>query len=368
MTLNTSKTIIVVDDTPENLKLLTGMLSEQGYRVRIAPNGERALVSVQREPPDLILLDILMPGMDGFQVCRALKADERLRDIPVIFVSALDEVFDKVTAFSIGGVDYIQKPFQVEEVMARVRTQLSLREMSQQLQAQNQELEAFAHTVAHDLKSPLSNLIGFMDLLITDADALDESSRPMFSKCIKSAQKMNNIVDELLLLATVRGAEVEMVPVDMGTVVELALGRLVHMVDESGAVVKSLDNWPQASGYAPWLEEVWMNYLSNGIKYGGRPPRLELGAEAQPDGMTRFWVLDNGEGVAPEDQGKLFTEFTRLDAVRVQGHGLGLSIVRRIVEKLGGQVGVESTPNQGSVFYFSLPTINEPHFALVPKE
>ena len=128
MTLNTSKTIIVVDDTRENLKLLTGMLSEQGYRVRIVPNGERALVSVQRERPDLILLDILMPGMDGFQVCRALKADERLRDIPVIFVSALDEVFDKVTAFSIGGVDYIQKPFQVEEVMARVRTQLSLRD------------------------------------------------------------------------------------------------------------------------------------------------------------------------------------------------------------------------------------------------
>ena len=233
-----------------------------------------------------------------------LKADERLRDIPVIFVSALDEVFDKVTAFSIGGVDYIQKPFQVEEVLARVRTQLSLREMSQQLQAQNQELEAFAHTVAHDLKSPLSNLIGFMDLMNMDADALNELLRQMFSRSMMSAQRMDNIIDELLLLATVRGAEVKMAPVDMGTVIDQALGRLQHMVDESEAVVKLLDYWPEVSGYAPWLEEVWVNYLSNGIKYGGRPPRLELGAVAQPDGTTRFWVR-RMEWVCPGRSGQV---------------------------------------------------------------
>jgi signal transduction histidine kinase len=109
-------------------------------------------------------------------------------------------------------------------------------------------------------------------------------------------------------------------------------------------------------GYAPWIEEVWVNYLSNAIKYGGRPPRVELGAETQPGGLVRFWVRDNGPGIAPEAQVRLFVPFTRLDQVRAKGHGLGLSIVRRIVEKLGGQVGVISTPGQGSVFSFTLPT------------
>ena len=359
MTMNTVKTIVVVDDTPENLRLLAEMLEGQGYRVRLARSGEHALSSVRKQPPDLILLDILMPEMDGFEVCRALKADDKLRDIPVIFVSALDEVFDKVTAFAVGGVDYIQKPFQIEEVLARVRTHLSLREMQQQLVAQNLELEAFAHTVAHDLKSPLANIIGSLDLLSMDAGDLDETSRKILSVSLAAADKMHNIVDELLLLASVRNEGVQVTPVDMRGVIEQALERLTPMLDSYGADVTILESGPEVLGYAPWLEEVWVNYLSNGIKYGGQPPRLELGAAVQADGMIRFWVKDNGKGVALEDQGKLFTEFARLDTLRAQGHGLGLSIVRRIVAKLGGQVGVESTGSQGSLFYFTLPTIPE---------
>src|SRR5687767_8187705 len=169
---SSEKSIVVVDDTPENLHLLADMLSAQGYRIRLAPNGERALATVQKEKPDLILLDIIMPEMDGFDVCRHLKSDERFADIPVIFISALNEAFDKVTAFSIGAVDYITKPFQIEEVLARVQTHLSLEELrhslkiqNQQLQDQNRELEAFAHTVAHDLKNPLSTILGAMDLV-----------------------------------------------------------------------------------------------------------------------------------------------------------------------------------------------------------
>jgi signal transduction histidine kinase len=117
--------------------------------------------------------------------------------------------------------------------------------------------------------------------------------------------------------------------------------------------------WPMVLGYAPWLQEVWANYLSNGLKYGGWPPRLTLGAAPQSNGMIRFWVQDNGPGLTPEAQGLLFTEFTRLEELRAEGHGLGLSIVRRIVEKLGGEVGVESTLGQGSVFYFTLPAVEK---------
>src|SRR5206468_1582865 len=120
-------------------------------------------------------------------------------------------------------------------------------------------------------------------------------------------------------------------------------------------VILDIEKWPTASGYAPWVEEVWTNYISNAIKYGGNPPRVELGADVDPDHMIRFWVRDNGAGLAPEQQSQLFKMYSRLGETRIQGHGLGLSIVQRIVEKLGGQVGVESIPGQGSTFSFTLP-------------
>jgi two-component system, sensor histidine kinase and response regulator len=358
---DTKKTVVIVDDTPENLRLLAQILSEQGYRVRSAPNGERALATVQKERPDLILLDIVMPEMDGFEVCRLLKEDERYKDIPIIFISALNEVFDKVAAFSIGAVDYITKPFQIEEVLARVHTHLTLVEMRETLQAQNQqlhdqnhELEAFAHTVAHDLKSPLAVLVGSLELMRSDADPANEQAQKMLGISANAAHKMNNIIDELLLLASIRKEEIQTAPLEMGGIVNQALSRLTHMVDRYHPEVIIPDMWPSACGYAPWVEEVWVNYLSNGVKYGGQPPILELGAVEQ-SGYVSFFVKDNGPGLDPEAQSRLFTEFTRLDKVRAQGHGLGLSIVRRIMGKLDGGFGVESTPGEGSIFYFTLP-------------
>jgi signal transduction histidine kinase len=127
------------------------------------------------------------------------------------------------------------------------------------------------------------------------------------------------------------------------------------LIDEHQAEIILPESWPQAVGYSPWIEEVWANYLSNGIKYGGEPPRLELGATKQADGFVRFWVHDQGPGISVEDQTRLFTPFTQLEQVRATGHGLGLSIVRRIVEKLGGEVGMESEVGKGSTFHFTLP-------------
>ena len=133
--------ILIVDDTPANLRLLSNMLVEQGYKVRLSPNGKLALMNAQAAPPDLILLDIKMPGMNGYEVCEQLKADPRTRDIPVIFISALDQTEDKVKAFTFGGVDYVTKPFQVEEVLARVETHLRLSELQRQLTERVRELE-----------------------------------------------------------------------------------------------------------------------------------------------------------------------------------------------------------------------------------
>lgn len=358
------KTILVVDDTPENLRLLSEMLSGKGYRVRSAPNGQHALISVQKELPDLILLDIMMPGMDGYEVCHQLKANPHTQEIPVIFISALDEVLDKMTAFSIGGVDYITKPFQVEEVLARVHTHLTLQDMRQslqeknnQLQLQNAELDAFAHTVAHDLKNPLSKIIGSLSVLQMYAEPLlaDSELLDVLHISMRTSKKMVSIIDELLLLAGVRKENVQAVPLKMANIVSQTQNRLSHMIDAHKARITTPDDWPVVLGYGPWIEEVWANYISNGLKYGGRPPHLELGFTPQVNGQVRFWVKDNGPGINPEQQAILFTEFTRLSQIRVEGHGLGLSIVQRIMTKLGGQVGVESEPGQGSLFYFTLP-------------
>jgi signal transduction histidine kinase/DNA-binding response OmpR family regulator len=231
------------------------------------------------------------------------------------------------------------------------------RQYTAELQARNEELDAFAHTAAHDLKGPLGHMVGFAETLEEHHAALpaEELCRHL-NTIAQSGRKMSNIVDELLLLSSVRKLkQVNLGPVDMMRVVVEAQERLIDLIETHRAKITLPQHWPTALGYAPWIEEIWVNYLSNAIKYGGRPPRVELGADTDHPPLIRFWVRDNGPGLTPEEQERLFTPFTRLDQVRAKGHGLGLSIARRIAEKLGGQVQVQSTPGHGSTFSFSLP-------------
>jgi PAS domain S-box-containing protein len=217
------------------------------------------------------------------------------------------------------------------------------------------ELDAFSHTVAHDLKNPLSAVLGFAELLTAkDVELSSKDVRESLQAVHQSARKMNSIIEELLLLAGVRKTDVERLPVEMAAVVSGALQRLSYMTAEYAPEIVLPDAWPVALGHAPWLEEVWANYLSNAMKYGGKPTRLELGADTT-EGRARFWVRDNGPGLTPEQQSRLFVPFTRLHQVRATGQGLGLSIVRRIMYKLGGEAWVESEPGKGSRFGFTLP-------------
>lgn len=221
-----------------------------------------------------------------------------------------------------------------------------------------QELDAFARTVAHDLKSPLSPILGYSELLLDEKSELSPEMRRSFVQMIAdSARRMGNIIDELLLLARMRQSELQTHPLDMAAIVADALGRLAYLINEYEADIVVADTWPPALGYAPWVVEVWVNYISNALKYGGNPPRVELGADVLPDGTPRFWVRDNGAGLTAEQQALLFTPFTQLSNGHVEGYGLGLSIVQRIVERLAGKVGVESEPGQGSLFYFTLPAV-----------
>jgi len=348
--------ILIVDDTPANLRLLANILLGAGYTVRPARSGAVALTSVQAELPDLILLDIMMPEMDGYEICRRLKANEQTRDIPVIFISAMNDIEEKVKSFAVGGVDYIAKPFHGDEVLARVNTHLTIRHLQNDLRAQISELDAFAHTVAHDLKNPMALIIGFTDLLLDTSSELSPSQQRLYlDKVQKSGQKAANIIDELLLLASVRRQDVKVEPINMAEVILSVQDRLAYVISESAAEVRLPESWPVALGYAPWIEEVWANYLSNALKYGGRPPRLELGAERTAVNQIRFWIRDNGPGIPQDKQATLFTEFVRLSKIKVEGQGLGLSIVQRIVHKLSGEVGVSSQEGAGSEFYFTLP-------------
>ena len=232
------------------------------------------------------------------------------------------------------------------------------RQLSQALQAQNEELGAFAHTVAHDLKDPLNLIVGYASVLADEVGNLpQEEFVSQLHHIGQAALKMDGIIGELLLLAEAREGEVDVTSLDMVSVVTEAVQRLTLALEEYDAelVLPDMSAWPAAYGYAPWIEEVWVNYITNALKYGGRPPRVELGAEAAPGHMVRFWVRDNGPGLSLEQQDRLFKPFARLGRQSVSGNGLGLSIVRRIMEKVGGYVQVESQKGQGSVFSFALP-------------
>jgi signal transduction histidine kinase/DNA-binding response OmpR family regulator len=253
------------------------------------------------------------------------------------------------------------KPLTASAAVAITNAELveALRRRTAELEARNEELDAFAHTAAHDLKGPLGYIVGFAKVLAQDYATMPEEQLSRYLHTIaRSGSKMGDIIDALLLLASAHKLEdVELQPLEMASIVDEALQRLAFMAEQYQAEIVLPDAWPSAMGYGPWVEEVWVNYVSNALKYGGQPPRVEMGATTQADGTLRFWVRDNGAGLTPEEQARLFTPFTRFDQVRAKGHGLGLSIVRRIVEKLGGEVGIESEVGQGSTFSFTLPGI-----------
>ncbi len=266
------------------------------------------------------------------------------------------------------------------DITALKEAEAILRDYAADLETGNTELDAFAHTVAHDLKSPLTIIIGFGAFLDERLERLsNDAVHENLQRIVQTGKKMVNIIDELLLLAGIRKiSDLTTGPLAMNEILSEVRSRLDPQINDAKGVILTSDAWPTAIGYGPWVEEVWVNYISNGIKYGGRPennipPCLELGwnwAEKMDGGQTsdsgqnsafiRFWVRDNGHGLTGEQCTQLFTQFTRFHLTRAQGHGLGLSIVQRIVAKLGGAVGVESAPGEGSTFWFTLPRTSAP--------
>jgi PAS domain S-box-containing protein len=242
------------------------------------------------------------------------------------------------------------------DITERKRMEEALHQYNAELQARNAELDAFALTVAHDIKNPLHLVLGHADVLLENHARLPAALvRESLQLILKSVRKLNSITDNLLLLSQVRQTEIALSPLDMTGIVAEARLRVAHLITDQ-TVLSVPDQWPRALGYEPWVEEVWANYFSNALKYAGQPARIELGGELQANGMVRFWIRDNGSGIAPAKQARLFTAFYQ-PTYSSSGHGLGLSIVKRIVEKLGGEVAVQSSgvPGEGCTFSFTLP-------------
>jgi signal transduction histidine kinase len=332
--------------------------------VRVEPGERTVTYSVLRAARPLVIEDVYDTPYLSPRLAR-LFPDRSLLGLPLLAgdqkLGAVLIAFNEPHHFTPNEIARgEQAAAEISLAMANARLVEKLQEHVAELEAQNEELDAFAHTVAHDLQNPLSLIIGFAETLEKDYARLSSSELESYLRTIaQSSRRTGNIVDELLLLAGVRRMQVEIQPLEMAGIVAQALRRLADATEQHQAEVVLPEGWPVAMGYRPWVEEVWVNYLSNAIKYGGRPPLVELGAEVQPDGLVRFWVRDNGRGLTPEEQAQLFVPFTKLAQVRAGGHGLGLSIVRRIVGRLGGQVGAESdgVPGRGSLFFFTLPGV-----------
>ncbi len=230
------------------------------------------------------------------------------------------------------------------------------KEAEEALKFRNQELDAFAHTVAHDLKTSLTVLIGHSDLLDQASQELSRKLiRDSVKEICKTGRKINQIIDELLLLSSISKDQVQTRPIDMSEVISEAMERLKGLATAQGAEIELPERFPVALGHAPWVEEIWFNYLSNAIKYGGAPPRITVGGSAGEDGYVEFWVRDNGRGMASEALEGIF-DYGKVPRTHTQeGYGLGLSIVKRIAEKLNGQVGVKCAAEAGCTFTFRLP-------------
>jgi signal transduction histidine kinase len=366
-------TLYLVDDQPAALELLVRRLEPFGHTVVTFTDGRRALDAARSTPPDLFLLDVCMPGIDGYELCDLIKAEEALRDIPVIFVSGASDLEAKLSAFDHGGVDYVTKPFEFREVLARVHAQLELHQNRRALleakitaELAGMAKDRFIASVSHELRTPLNAVLGMAEVLLdgTFGD-LNDKQRAYLDFILHSGNHLLRQVNDLLELANL----------DFGAVAldraPIALINSIYWV--SGCLGANLVRKKQHIDLPPprqvgmvladeaRLRQVLLNLVGNAIENTPEGGLITVRTESDVEaGMARVEVEDNGPGVPPEYRSEIFLEFRRGLAdsrPAYQGAGLGLAIARRLVRLHGGAIGVgdRADGGQGSVFWFTLP-------------
>jgi len=354
--------ILIVDDTHSNLQLLVSMLRDYGYKARPVSSGAAAIRAAQSSRPDLILLDINMPQIDGYEVCKRLKADDKLKAIPVIFISGLNEPLDKVRAFQVGGVDYITKPFEVEEVAARVETHLNLRRQREELATNVERLrelermrDALTQMIVHDMRSPLLALQLSIDVACETAP-----SNPALHRVLTTARHSTvflvEMVSQILDLSQLEAGalEIKKTSEDLVKLARTAIDHCHYLaVDKNVDLVAPKELSIECDGGL--VQRVIGNLVGNALKF--TPPRgkisVVIGASRT---LARVTVQDNGPGIAKENFARIFDKFVQIEGPeRRNGSGLGLAFVKMAVEAHGGKVGLESEIGAGSTFWVELP-------------
>ena len=379
--------ILIVDDMGANLKLLDDILKPEGYYIRPVPDGKMALEAAEINKPDLILLDIMMPGMDGFEVCRRLKKNPGLADVPVIFISALGETSDIVKALTIGGVDYINKPFRAEEVKARVYTHLNLHrqslellELNKALQKQSLELQQqgkelhelnatkdkFFSIIAHDLRGPFNGFLGLTRVMVEDLSDLTQGEILKFAVSMRnSATNLFQLLENLLEWSrSQRGlVNFEPEPFLLRSMIVESMQTLMDTAHKKGVGI-SFEIPDDLEVYADkyMLASILRNLASNALKFSRKGGSVTIAAKPIPGNSVEISVRDQGIGMSSSMVDNLFridVQTNRKGTENEPSSGLGLLLCKDFIEKHGGKIWVESEEGKGSTLYFTLPIVGE---------
>ncbi len=374
-----TNTVLIVDDNPTNLGVLFNSLTQAGFKVLVAEDGEKAISQIERTHPQVILLDVLMPGIDGFETCRRLKRLEASADIPVIFMTALSDTVDKVKGFEAGGVDYITKPLQHEEVVARVKTHLTVRQLQQQLQEQNellaeknQELEEanaskdkFFSIIAHDLRSPFSGFLGLTQFIVDNIDEWGKDKiKDITKKLHEAAENLYELLGNLLTWSRIQRGLAEYHPqsFDIASVVARNVA-LFHPNARQKQITLQNTVAQGTTVYADMqmADAVVRNLLSNALKFTKPEGEITVAAVVH-DSEVQLEVADTGIGIPENRVGTIFrmdAKYKRTGTAGEQGTGLGLILCKELVEYNRGKIWVESAVEHGTTFSFTLPRAEE---------
>lgn len=356
--------VLIVDDQRFNINVLVDLLKED-YKTVVAKDGEQALKRATSDPPpDLILLDVMMPGIDGYEVCRQLKLDDRTKEIPVIFITAMSEEGDETKGLELGAVDYITKPLSPPIVIARVRNHLELVSARTRAEAASQAKADFLATMSHEIRTPMNGVIGMVDLLMQTR--LETDQKQMLQTISDSGQLLLTIINDILDFSKIEAGkmEIEAIPFSLIDAVEGSVQTIAtNAINKGLRLITYIDpDLPQfITGDPVRLRQILINLCSNAIKFtekGDVVIRADRIEDNNKKIVIRFSVVDQGIGISKEGQDKLFKSFSQVDSSTTRkfgGTGLGLSICHSLSRMMGGKIGVESTPGEGSEFYVTIP-------------
>jgi len=364
MELEDKINILMVDDHPENLFALEAILERLDQNLVKANSGEEALKCLLDQDFAIILLDVQMPGIDGFETAKLIRSREKTRNTPIIFLTAINrnEVYVS-RGYSLGAVDYIFKPLDPEILISKVKVFVDLAKKTQELKQQlssYKELEAFTYSISHDLGAPLRMINSFSTLLLNKySTVLDEEGQEFLNIISSQAKQMKQLIDDLLNFSRISQQGIEKTNIVMNDMVRLVVEELQKLHPEQKAKVTIAD-LPPALGDRAMIKQVIINLVSNAFKYSKTKenPGIEIDFIKEND-ETVYFVSDNGVGFDMQYYNKLFDVFQRLHTDgEFEGTGIGLAIVRRIIKRHGGKIFAEGKVNEGAKFYFTLPRQN----------